>query len=219
MSGRPTVLTQVDLDLLRAISTERTVVGACARVGVSRDVGTYRLRRMTRGLGRPIVVGHRGGRDAGTTRLTAAGRRLLEDGVPGGPVRPGSVVAHRAAPPTFGGRWHALPAPWVGVGETLRLFVTFAAEEGALVRVSVPPDAVLLARRRFPASARNVLSGVVRRVRSTGPGTGSAQRIVEVDVGGLTLGAALTPDAIRQLGVRPGRRLVAYIKASAVRRR
>jgi molybdopterin-binding protein/molybdate transport repressor ModE-like protein len=211
------VLAAVDVALLDLLSRESSVVAACERLGISRDRGVYRLRRLGEALGRPVVESSRGGRGQGRTRLTPEGRALLARGV-GAQVR-GSRTASRAPPQNqWRGRWSASPHPNVAVPGGLRLWVDFVARERESILVAFDPDAVLVAREEFPTSARNVLAGRVAKVRNTGPGTGGERRVVEVKVGPLRVAAAVTDSSVQALQLTRGRRVVLYVKATAVRR-
>ena len=215
---RPVLLSERDLALLDLLSREGTLVAACRILGIGRDAGIYRLERLSQGIGRPVVHAGRGGHGAGGTRLTPAGVRLLRSGVPGSTLRPSKRSGAGPTGRVLTGTWHRDPAPHLDVGRTLRLFVTFDAREGERTRVVIDPESVLLAEHRFASSARNVLDAIVRRVGRAGPGTGGHQRRVELDAGGTRLTAALTRESVRALRLSPGRPVVAYLKASAVRR-
>jgi molybdopterin-binding protein len=60
-------------------------------------------------------------------------------------------------------------------------------------------------------SARNQLAGKVVSINS-----GEAIANVELDVGGQRLVASITVEAVQQLGLEPGKDIVAVIKASDV---
>lgn len=72
-------------------------------------------------------------------------------------------------------------------------------------------DVVLARTHPGPSSARNVLDGVVVEVARTG-----ALARVTVDVGGVSLVAALTNTAAEELALAPGVAVVASVKAMAV---
>jgi molybdate transport system regulatory protein len=61
-------------------------------------------------------------------------------------------------------------------------------------------------------SARNQLPGTVKAITA---GAVMAEVVIELD-GGHELVAAITAESIRQLGVEPGGRVVALIKATEV---
>ncbi|MGI0131545.1 MAG: TOBE domain-containing protein [Thermoplasmata archaeon] len=212
------ILAPVDVGLLDLLSREPNLVAACTRLGIRRDRGVYRLRRIERLVGRPAVVSTRGGPACGTTRLTPLGRRLLARGV-------ASPLGARAAPDrrppanAWRGTWHGAPAPNVEVGAGLHWTVDFLAREGERVDVTLAPEAVLLARDVIATSARNVLRGRVEHVRSTGPGTGGDRRIVVVRVGRARVRAAVTDRSVKVLGLERGRPVVLYVKATALHRR
>jgi molybdopterin-binding protein len=60
-------------------------------------------------------------------------------------------------------------------------------------------------------SARNRLAGVVRSVESD-----VVMALVEIEAGPYLLAAAITRDAVEELGLAPGVRVVATIKATSV---
>ena len=60
-------------------------------------------------------------------------------------------------------------------------------------------------------SARNRLSGVVRNVQ-----TDSVMALVEIEAGPYVLAAAITRDAVEELALTPGVKVVATIKATSV---
>ena len=60
-------------------------------------------------------------------------------------------------------------------------------------------------------SARNQLSGTVVSVKE-----GAVEAQVVVDIGGQTMTAVITVDAVRELGLAPGSPVVAVVKADHV---
>jgi molybdate transport system regulatory protein len=60
-------------------------------------------------------------------------------------------------------------------------------------------------------SARNQLAGVVKAVNE-----GAVNAEVTLDVGGYSLTAMITKESVRSLGLAPGRKAYAVIKASDV---
>ena len=72
------------------------------------------------------------------------------------------------------------------------------------VRVPRPPAGGRL-------SARNRLNGVVRRVEADG-----VMALVEIEAGPYLVAAAITRDAVEELALAPGVRVVATIKATSV---
>jgi molybdate transport repressor ModE-like protein/molybdopterin-binding protein len=217
MTRDAALLAPVDVALLDLLSREGNLVAACARLGIGRDRGVYRLRRLARVLGRPAVTSLRGGRGGGSTRLTATGRRVLARGA-APPIGPRAVP--RLTPPmnAWTGAWHAAPHPHVDVALGFAWNVDFLAREGERVSVTLDPEAVLVARSAFPTSARNVLEGTVARVRDTGAGTGGERRLVLVRSGRVRVLAAVTDGSVRRLGLAPGRRVVLFVKATALHR-
>jgi molybdopterin-binding protein len=103
----------------------------------------------------------------------------------------------------------------VEAGRGLRLRVAFPARDGEEVALLLDPDAIVVARRRFPSSARNVLRGVVERVRRR---RGDLEVTLVVRCPGGRLRVTLTEEPVRQLRLRPGTRVWLYVKATALRR-
>ena len=213
MSERAAPVTEIDLALLKALTTSPTLVAACRRLGISRDRGVYRLARLARIAGGAVVASEHGGRFGGGSRLTERGRELLRRGADAFLLSPtpGAASRERGA---LRGTYHARPDPTVALGDGLVLHVAFDAREGEPVVVAVDPEAVLLAPREFPSSARNRFIGRVlglrRRARST--------REVTLTVQGHQFRAAVTNRSVREFHLARGRRVVLYVKATAVRR-
>lgn len=208
------VVTDQDVALLRSLGQERSVVAASRRVGITRDRAVYRLDRLARAFGGPVVTSVRGGHAHGGSRLTALGDRVVRGGFDSVELLEAHPLAPLSASNVLRGVYHRAPYPEVTVGRDLHLRVAFAAEEGERVAVLLDPEAVLVARHRFASSARNVLSGTVVAVRGAGP----VGRMLVVRAGPVRLRAAVTPEPVRQLGLRPGVRVVLYVKATALRR-
>jgi molybdopterin-binding protein len=197
---------------LRAIRAEGNVVRACRALKIGRDRAVYRLARLSRWAGGPVVATQRGGRTPGWTHLSDLGRRILDGGIrPVGPMAPGSPFR---SGPRISGRWRAKPEPHVEVSGRLRLVVAFQAEEGERVQIEVDPEAILLSKQQVATSARNVLLGKVTRLQK-GPGW---QTWVWVRAGGREFRAAVTPTSVRRLALRPGGRTWLYLKATAIHR-
>ncbi len=86
-----------------------------------------------------------------------------------------------------------------------------AREPGARVRVRIPARDVLGATERpVGLSARNVLSGRVAALDTSGAGV-----LVAIDCNGAMIAARLTAAAARELGLEPGRPVLAVIKSAA----
>lgn len=207
---REQLATPGDIALLAALSQEPNLVRVCQQLGMSRDRGMYRLHRMGAALGAPVVRTTRGGLPSGRTELTPKGRALLRQGV--GPLaRPGSRESGGAR--VLEGTFRSDPEPAVVLPDGLRLRVSFPAAEGARVVVAIDPESILVALRRFPTSARNVLSGRVVEVEETSP----IRWALRVKARETTLTVAVTPEAVRSLHLRPGSPVVLYLKATAIR--
>lgn len=216
MSARGATVTATDVALLRYLAQEGSIVAACRRAGISRDRATYRLARLETAFGGPAVTSQKGGRDHGRSRLTALGDRIVRQGFdavellgarPVGPVSWSNLLR---------GVYHLGPPPTVTVGSRVAFRVAFRGVDGERVAFLLDPESVLIARRRFVSSARNVLAGSVESVHR-GP-TGSSGWSVGLRVGSVRLRAAVTEEPLRELGIRRGARLWLYIKATALRR-
>jgi len=92
----------------------------------------------------------------------------------------------------------------------LTLHVLGDAEPGARHAV-LRAEEVLVAREPMSSSARNMLTGVVRELRSVGP-----VATIAVDVEGTLVLAALTTSAVRELALAEGAQVWVAFKASAV---
>jgi molybdate transport system ATP-binding protein/molybdate/tungstate transport system ATP-binding protein len=78
--------------------------------------------------------------------------------------------------------------------------------------LAVPPSDIILSREPVASSARNVFSG--RGPRLARPRPGLVHVTTEV---GVELVAAVTEEAVRELGLLPGAPVTCAFKASAVR--
>ncbi|MCI4336308.1 MAG: TOBE domain-containing protein [Thermoplasmata archaeon] len=210
---RPRIVTDTDVALLRALARERSVVAASRTVGISRDRATYRLARLQRAFGGPVVASVRGGRDHGATRLTTLGDRIVRQGFDSVELLDARPVAPPSRSNLVRGIYHRLPAPEVALAGGARLRVAFDAVEGEPVTLLLDPESILVARGQFPSSARNVLPAKVERAR-----TGGAGSTLVVRAGALHLRVAITGEALRQLRLTRGALVWLYVKATALRR-
>lgn len=215
MTGRGSVVTATDVALLRTLGRERSVVAASRSVGISRDRAIYRLARLERAFGGAVVSGVRGGRAHGGTSLTALGDRIVRQGFDSVELLDARPVLPLSHPNRLEGTYHRSPAPEVSLARGLHLRVAFPAEEGERVAVLLDPESVLVARQKFPSSARNVLPGSVEKVE-TGAGEGSTTLLVRS--GSVTFRIAVTKETIRLLRLHRGARVWLYVKATALRR-
>jgi molybdopterin-binding protein/molybdate transport repressor ModE-like protein len=208
---RQRVVTDTDIALLRTLALERSVVAASRRVGISRDQANYRIARLARAVGGPVVDSIRGGPRHGGTRLTALGGKIVRGGFDSIEVAspPGT------APNRLRGTYRRRDGPEVALGRGLRLRVAFAADEGEPVTVQLAPESILVARGRFASSARNVFRATVEGVRPTAGSLGST---LVVRAGAQRLRVGVTGESIRQLRLAPGARVWLYVKATALRR-
>ena len=216
MSGpRTSLVTSTDVALLGALAQERSLVGASRRVGISRDRAVYRVKRLERAFGGPVVRAVRGGSAHGGSTLTALGDRIVRGGFDSVELLGAHPVAPLSKPNLIHGVYYRDPAPEVRARGKLRLRVAFPARDGEKVRVLLDPESVVVARRRFASSARNVLPATVERVHRDPGGLG---RTLEVRCLGTPLRVAVTEEPVRQLGLRPGAAVWLYVKATSLRR-
>ena len=80
--------------------------------------------------------------------------------------------------------------------------------------LAVPPTDIFVSREPLPSSARNVLAGRVTGMAIEHRGAGVH---VRADVGGVELVAAITAEAMKDLALGPGSKVVFSFKATAVR--
>jgi molybdate transport repressor ModE-like protein len=195
-------LTATDLRLLGALRRTRNLVHACREVGIARDRAVYRLRRLDRLYG-PVTGAARGGARGGGTWLTARGRRLLAR----------AQGAHARAN-RWTGTYRRRPSPHVELDPSGRLDVAFRWRDGGTVAVEVDPEAIVVAPRAVPLSARNALRAVVEAIRRRPDGT------VELTAlwNDRAVRVALTEGSIGRLGLAVGRPAVLYVKATSLRR-
>ncbi|MGI0071657.1 MAG: TOBE domain-containing protein [Thermoplasmata archaeon] len=211
---RTNLVTDTDVALLRTLARERSLVAASRRVGISRDRAVYRIARLARAFGGPVVQGARGGATHGGSLLTALGDRIVRGGFDSLELLDAHPLAPSTPPNLLHGVYRRTPHPEVRVGRSLRLRVAFAAEDGERVAMLLDPESVVVARRTFPSSARNALRGAVTAVRR-GPGSEVA---LVVRCSGTVLRVAITEEPVQQLGLRRGATVVLYVKATALRR-
>jgi len=213
--NHPEMVTSLDVALLRGIARERSLVAASRTLGISRDQAVYRVRRLARAFGGPVVRAVRGGREHGGSLLTPLGDRIVHGGFDSVELLHARPVAPLAPANLLRGTFHASRPPEIRVGPSLRLRVAFEASDGAPVSVLLDPEAIVVARQRFPSSARNVLPARVVSVRGTDRGS---ERTLLVEAGGIPLRVAITEEPVRQLRLTPGAPVYLYVKATALRR-
>jgi tungstate transport system ATP-binding protein len=80
--------------------------------------------------------------------------------------------------------------------------------------VAIPPEDILVSTTPVVSSARNVFAGCLTRIAHQRPG---ALHVAADMGGGVELIAAVTPEAVRELGLAPGTPVVFAFKAAAVR--
>lgn len=196
-------LTPIDRRLLRALLIAPSVVEAARRTRIGRDRAVYRLKRMRRLYGGPVVTGRRGRSVDRATTLTALGRRLVDE--------PRGALARSA------NRWRGLyrrgADPTVELEGGGRLVVAFRARESARVEVEVDPSAIIVGRAQVALSARNVLPVTVVGIRRGPGGPELKARWL-----GHTVRVAITEGSVGRLRLRAGARAYLYVKAYAIRR-
>jgi molybdate transport system regulatory protein len=215
MTQRPSRVTDTDVALLRSIGRVRSVVAASRAVGISRDRAVYRLDRLQHAFGGPVVTSVRGGRGHGQTVLTSLGDRILRGGFDAVEMIDARSIVVGPRPNLVRGVYRAGPRPEVEVAPGVRLRVAFAAEDGERVGVAVDPESIVVARRRFVSSARNVLPATVVGVERA---PGGLDLLVRVRLGRVRLRVSVTEETVAQLDLRRGARVVVYVKATALRR-
>lgn len=214
-SRRADLVTSTDVALLRSLAQERSIVGASRRLGISRDRAVYRIERLERAFGGPVVVGSRGGAGHGGSTLTALGDRIVRGGFDSVELLGAHPVTPVAAPNLLHGVYRRAPYPEVRVGRSLRLRVAFPAPDGEEVSLLLDPESILVAPRRFPSSARNVLRGTVESVRSE---AADLERVLVIRCQGVRLRVTITDEPVHQFHLRPGATAWLYVKATALRR-
>jgi molybdate transport repressor ModE-like protein/molybdopterin-binding protein len=210
---RASLVSDTDVALLRSLARERSVVAASRSVGISRDRATYRIARLERAFGGPVVTGVRGGRSHGSSNLTELGDRIVRQGFDSVELMESRPLAPLSRSNLLRGVYRGGAEPAVELPGGPRLRVAFGAEEGADVGVLLDPESILVARERFPSSARNVLAGRVEEVERRGGAT-----TLVVRSGRARFRVAVTEEPIRQLHLAPGVRVWLYVKATALRR-
>ena len=186
--------------ILDAVQRHGSLSAAARALGLDPANARRHVRTAERRAGARLVEARRGGRGARNAWLTpAARRRLGHQGIPG------RVVAHDPE--------EGVSRVKVGAREIL-----VAGEHApGPVMLTVPPESVGLElpseRPREARSPRNAIPVRVQQVADEGNG---AWRIV-LAAGALRLESLVTRGAIRELRLRPGRRVVAVVKAVAVR--
>lgn len=198
-------LTPMDLRLLSRLSTTPNVVHAARFLGIPRDRAVYRLARLRRLYGGPVVRARRGGATPGETRLTALGRRLLS-----------LAGAPRSEPRVnrFSGIYRGGRSPKVDLGDGRELEVSFRGRNGAPVEIAIDPGSIVVARRPAELSARNALAVTVRSARAHGGQSAELRALWK----GLVVRVGITPGSIRRLALAPGAEVYLYVKAVSVHR-
>ena len=93
--------------------------------------------------------------------------------------------------------------------------MAFHAEEGERVTVLVDPESILVARGKFPSSARNVFRGTVEDLRRSAD---PIELTVVIRAGSALFRVTVTEESVRQLRLVRGAPVWLYVKATALRR-
>lgn len=184
--------------LLAAIWRHGSISAAAHGLGMDTSNARRHLRTAESRLGETLVASRRGGRDGRNTALTPAAKRLLRLDTLRGVAR--AYDEEAGTTPVHVGR---------------RVLLAAGRHPEGPVEVHIPPESVTLRRAgpRRPSSARNEIPVRVEAVRPEGEGT---YRLT-LGAGELRLEALVVRGAMRDLRVREGSRLVAVVKAVAVR--
>lgn len=217
-SSRPVSLTPLDVELLTALSQETSLVRVCQQLKIPRDRGVYRIRRLERAFGQPVLLTRRGGGSGGESRLSPFGWELLRTGARAISVDQGSRPRPLRNANLITGRYARNPVPTVTSPTGPTLQVDFLAREGEVVTCAVDPETVVIADQVFPTSARNALSAEVVRVRPDPSDPVHDRRIVTVRLGTTPWSIAVTRASVDAFRLRPGRKVVLLVKATAIRR-
>jgi len=186
----------------RAILDAVARLGSFSAAGRSLGLDAANARRHVRTAeeraGVALVEARRGGRGGRNATLTSAGRRLL-----GRRGLGGRVVGYDEGQGVSEVRVGAQP-----------LFVAGEHAAGP-VEVVVPPESVVL-EASPPQGARSPRNAIPMRVEAIRPERDGVWR-VRLARGALKLDALVVTGALRDLALRPGRRVHATVKAVAIR--
>ena len=212
---RAHVVTDTDVDLLRAVGRQGSVVGASRTLGITRDRANYRIAQLERAFGGAVVASERGGRVHGDTRLTALGDRIVRQGFDSFEISDTRPSAPPLRSNLLRGTYRAGACPEVVLRSGVRLRVAFTARDGEPISLLLDPESILVARGRFPSSARNVLRATVVGV-DRGRAPFEANLLARAGTDRLRI--AVTGDSARRLELAKGRTVWLYVKATALRR-
>jgi molybdate transport repressor ModE-like protein len=215
MTARARAVTDTDIALLRALARESSVVAASRSIGISRDRAVYRIARLKRAFGGPVVASVRGGHAHGGTKLTELGDRVVRRGFESVEILDSRSMSPPSRPNLIRGIYHRSPRPEMAMADGERLRVAFEAADGEAVGALLDPEAIIVARTRFQSSALNVLPATVREVHRSPDPFGAT---VLVRAASTVLRVALTKESVRRLRLLRGARVWLYVKATALRR-
>lgn len=204
-----------DAELLRVIHRTGSVAAAATELGRSRARALNRIETLEETFGQ-LVERRRGGSGGGGSRLTDAGRRLLDQY-----DRLSAAVSATASVPetVLSGTVFEIDGEMASVetdvGRLRGLYEGIAVGEDAHLRIGA--DAVTVHESGATpepdaTSARNRLEGVV-----SGIDRGETVLTVDVDVDGVTVRALLTEESARRLELEPGCTVTLTWKATATR--
>lgn len=236
LTGNGTTLTRRQALLLLSIARTGSISAAARDLNVSYKTAWEHISRLNSESRVPLVERAAGGVRGGGTRVTPAGRTLLDkffaleqehsafikklsDDTPGRPGAPllNQYPATIEALTSLGDRLEAQlrlsPALLLTAVLPLTLAQAMAIRENHPVRVWIPPEDVLLTTsQNVSTSARNTLKCKVTFIDRLG-----LQSRIMLDLGGgLSMGALVTRASEVRLRIAVGTRLSALFKASAV---
>lgn len=184
--------------LLAEVARQGNVSAAARAVGMDASNARRHLRVAEARAGSTLVRARRGGSDGMNAALTSAGRARLVAGT------------LRGVALAYDPRGGVTP---VRVGR--RVVYVAGPHPAGPVALQVPPESVALRRPgpRAHGSQRNEIPVRVEGVREQAEGT----FLVRLAAGELALDSLVTRGALAELRIRRGSRLVAVVKAVAVR--
>lgn len=184
--------------LLEAVQRLGNVSAAAVSLGMDPSNAHRHLRAAERRMGARLVHSRRGGRGGRNARLAPAAKRMLR------------VDALRGVALPYDAAEGVTP---IRVGRRV-LFAAGPHPQGP-VQVVVPPESIAIRRpgKGQEGSPRNVLPARVLDVRPSGEGT----FVVRLAAGEMRLESLVVRGALAALRLRPGSRVVAIVKAVALR--
>lgn len=230
--------------LLRAVAEQGSITHAARACGMSYKAAWEAIETMNSLAGAPLVERTTGGRGGGSTQLTAQGRLLVErfEQIDAAHQRYVALLDRQAfdlatpfSPLQALNLRTSARNQWVGTvaavrsgevndevelllpgGARLQVAVTRASSDALALRprqtviALAKASLVQLVAEAAPLPAQNHIGAVVREVQAGAP---IAEVLLDGD-GGLPLVATVPGTQVAALGLEPGRRVVAAVKAS-----